>query len=85
MKKFLPMLVFALLLCLMATAASASGWEIDTALLKSIEAEDTFPVKITSKVVNDGALKSGDVLTLEIANNTSAEITSVTILMAPHT
>ena len=86
MKKLLSVLLCAALLCLVATAASASGWAIYPSLLKSLEADDTFPVRITSKVVYDGATDADcDVLTLEIANNTDTDIVAVTIGLAPHT
>ena len=76
-------------LCLLPAAALAfNNYHLDVDQLKAVEQKDEFPVRITRKLVNDGAsgdsYNNRDVLSFEITNNASYEVTQVIVLAVCH-
>ncbi len=81
-------IVLALLLCAAAagTTFAFNHYELDTAALKELTAQDDFDVTITQKTVTDdinwGNDEGEDILTLSMKNNTTQqEVDQITVLV----
>ena len=88
MKKHVFIILCLVLSLLTLPALAINHYQIDTEALKALEKSDTFDLRITRKVITDGAnsadIRNQDILSFELSSSSDANITSIVITCAAH-